>query len=210
MNNKFLLYALIFVGAGAAGFVTSAMVREPAPEIATPVPLAEQARAAVAAAPASAAAGEVDFTLANLEGGESSFSEWAGQPRLVNFWATWCAPCRREIPLLNELQGSNDVDLRIIGIAVDDMPAVEAYAEEMPFSYPVLVGDQDAIAAAEAFGIEFIALPFTLLVSADGELLKAHVGELHPEQADAMLQVLGEIARGTLTADAARQRLTDI
>jgi thiol-disulfide isomerase/thioredoxin len=208
MNNRFLLYALIFAGAGAAGFVTSSMVREPAPDIATPVPLAEQARAAAAASPT--AADGVDFTLANLAGGESSFSDWAGQPRMVNFWATWCAPCRREIPLLNELQASNEVDLRIIGVAVDDMPAVAAYAEEMPFSYPVLVGDQDAIAAAEAFGIEFIALPFTLLISADGELLKAHVGELHPEQADAMLEALADMARGALTADAARERLREI
>ena len=81
-------------------------------------------------APAPAHNTRVDFTLPDLEGNEHQISEWDGKARLINFWATWCAPCRREIPLLKKTQTAHaENNLQVIGIAVEDLEPVIAYAE---------------------------------------------------------------------------------
>lgn len=204
--QKLVLYTAVLGLAGTAGLVTSFAVSQqpPAPEIAKPVPLVEQAQAAAAGA---RTATEV-VTLANLEGGSNSVQDWQGQPRLVNFWATWCAPCRREIPLLKSLQTAQQpAGLQVIGIAHDDMDAVIAYAEETNFNYPVLVGELEVIAASEAFGVPLTGLPFTLALSSDGELVNTHVGEMDADEAAAIISVLSKLEAGELSLDAARAAL---
>ena len=110
--------------------------------------------------------GVVSFTLSDLDGNPRDFSEWDGKARLVNFWATWCAPCRREIPLLIKIQGEHgENNVQVIGVAVDFIEQVAAYAEDAQFNYPILVGQEDAMAAAEATGIDFIGMPFTMIVA---------------------------------------------
>src|SRR5262245_15538868 len=111
-----------------------------------------------------------DFALGNLAGEPQSISSWPGKPLLINFWATWCAPCRREIPLLKELQSSNDT-LQVVGIAVEARDPVVTFANEMQFNYPVLIGQSDAWEAAAAFGVDVYALPFTVFTGADGSVL---------------------------------------
>ena len=156
-----------------------------------------------------AADGRVEFTLPDLLGVERKLSEWDGEARLVNFWATWCAPCRREIPLLKQLQDDKfEQRLQVIGVAVDFMEDVVAYAEEARFNYPVLVGQEEAMAAAESSGVEFIGLPFTMVIASDGTLVVTHMGEIMQEHVDRIARVMLDLASGVLDLDSARRELS--
>jgi thiol-disulfide isomerase/thioredoxin len=149
----------------------------------------------------------VDFSLPDLDGIDHQISEWDGKARLINFWATWCAPCRREIPLLKQTQTAHAKhDLQVIGIAVDFVDPVKAYAEEAEFNYPVLIGQEDAMAAAEATGIDFIGMPFTMIVAPDGQLIKTHIGEIHEDQMALIVETFEQMRRGEM--DLARARST--
>lgn len=148
------------------------------------------------------------FKLADLEGTERDFSEWQGKHRLLNFWATWCAPCRREIPLLKAFQDEHGADgFQVIGIAVDFPDQVAAYAETAEFNYPVLVGQEDAMAVAETSGVEFIGMPFTMIVAADGELINTHVGEIMDSHLEHIVRVLTMLDNGEIDKESARKAL---
>ncbi|MEQ9563710.1 MAG: TlpA disulfide reductase family protein [Woeseiaceae bacterium] len=153
----------------------------------------------------------LDFTLPDLEGRPRQLSEWRGEVLLVNFWATWCAPCRREIPLLKSTQAAQaEKRLQVIGVAVDYLDDVTAYAEDAAFNYPILIGQQDAIAAAESSGIEFVGMPFTLVVSTDGRLIKAHLGEIVAEHIDSISAVAVALQSGEMDFAAAKQALQEL
>ena len=149
----------------------------------------------------------ITFTLPDLGGTPRSLDEWHGRPLLVNFWATWCAPCRREIPLLKQVQAAHGGDLQVIGVAVDYLEDVVAYAETAEFNYPVLVGQEAAMAAAETSGIEFVGLPFTIVLSADGRLIKTHMGEILDTQLEEIVAVLGRLEGGEIDVGEAREAL---
>jgi thiol-disulfide isomerase/thioredoxin len=153
----------------------------------------------------------VDFSLPDLDGNVRKLSDWDGKARLVNFWATWCAPCRREIPLLKNTQDTHaGNNLQIIGIAVDFLEPVQVYAEETDFNYPILVGQEDAMAAAEASGIEFIGMPFTMVVAPGGQLLKTHIGEIVESHIETILGVFEQLEAGEIGLAGARTALKDL
>ncbi len=148
------------------------------------------------------------FTLPDIDGAPREFAEWDGSHRLLNFWATWCAPCRREIPLLKTFQDEHgEAGFQVLGIAVDYPEEVRRYAEEADFNYPVLVGQQDAMAVAESSGIEFIGMPFTMFVTRDGEYVGAYIGELHQSHLDDVVNILTRLDNGEITRDEARGAL---
>jgi thiol-disulfide isomerase/thioredoxin len=149
----------------------------------------------------------VSFTLPDTSGTLRSLDEWRGRPLLVNFWATWCAPCRREIPLLKKAQAAHGDDLQIIGVAVDYLEEVLAYAETAQFNYPVLVGQEEAMAAAETSGVEFLGLPFTMVISADGRLIKSHIGEILETHVEEIVAVLERLQGGEIDVAQAREQL---
>ena len=180
-------------------------------------PLAEPQAAAPAAATSSTTVAprkietvtHPEFTLPDIAGNPRSFSEWQGKNRLINFWATWCAPCRREIPLLKAFRDAQSTNgFEVIGIAVDFPEAVAEYAEAAQFNYPVLVGEQDAMAVAESSGIEFIGMPFTMFVASDGEYLGAFIGELHQEHLDTVVDVMTRLDRGEIDKEKARNEFS--
>lgn len=159
----------------------------------------------------TAANDPVAFTLPDLDGNPRQISEWAGKSRLINFWATWCAPCRREIPLLKKTQEQHaDDNLQVIGVAVDYLEQVTAYAESAQFNYPILVGQEDAMAAAESTGIDFIGLPITMIVSADGYLIRNHVGEIVEDDMTLIVEVFDQMQRGKLDLAGARSALRNL
>ncbi len=146
------------------------------------------------------------FSLPDVEGTSHDLSEWRGKNRLINFWATWCAPCRREIPLLKTFQDEQSGNgFQVIGIAVDFVADVARYAETAEFNYPILVGEQEAMAFAESSGIEFIGLPFTMFVASDGEYLGAYLGELHASHLQRIVDTMTQLDRGEISKDAAKE-----
>ena len=145
------------------------------------------------------------FTLPDMEGVAREFAEWDGSHRLINFWATWCAPCRREIPLLKTFQDEHGGDgFQVLGIAVDYVEEVTRYAESAEFNYPILIGQLDAMAVAESSGIEFIGMPFTMFVARDGEYVGAYIGELHQSHLDDVVNILKRLDSGEISKDEAR------
>ena len=183
--------ALLALMAGALFYAARIPVQVEAP------PPPQPAKLEVTAHPA--------FSLPDLEGTSRDFSEWDGKHRLLNFWATWCAPCRREIPLLKAFQDQHgDAGFQVLGIAVDFPEQVTSYAEQAEFNYPILVGQQDAMAVAESSGIEFIGMPFTMFVAADGEYIGAYIGELHQSHLDDIVNIMSRLDSGDITKDEAR------
>lgn len=180
-----------------------------------PIKVAESSAAAPADASGAASADEsggvhrVGFALNDMDGVKRDFSEYAGSHSLLNFWATWCAPCRREIPLLKDFHAEQDVHgVQVLGLAFDIPEEVSVYAEAAEFNYPILVGEQDVMAVAETSGVDVVGLPFTMIVHRDGELLSAHMGEIHKEQLDAIADVFVELDAGDIDRETARERLS--
>ena len=204
MNTKMLRtirlvsFVLIFA---LAGFYASLWLSEapvPAAEIETTLP---QTVASVETLP--------EFVLNDLAGSPRSIAEFTGRPLLINFWATWCAPCLREMPMFEAVWQERIADhsLQIIGIAIDRTEAVGAYLQQTGVTYPILVGQSDAMDAADSFGPDFAGLPFTVFVSADRQILLSHSGELLREQLDAILSVVDDVAAGHVSVADARTRL---
>jgi thiol-disulfide isomerase/thioredoxin len=150
-----------------------------------------------------------NISLADPGGVKHALSEWKGRPLLINFWATWCAPCRREIPLLKTLRHERAKDgVEIVGIAVDFKDAVQHYAREMSIDYPVLVGEQDGLDAIAAFGMDTV-FPFTVFADARGRIVTLKVGELHADEARFILDRVKGIDTGRLDLAAAKKEIAD-
>jgi thiol-disulfide isomerase/thioredoxin len=134
-----------------------------------------------------------------------SLADWQGKALIVNFWATWCAPCRREIPLLQQIQAEHGAEgFQVIGIAADYRDKVIAYAEEIGLDYPLLIGEQEALDAAASFGVEAIGLPFTVFADKQGRIVAAHLGELTAPEAEVILGAVRRVDGGELTPEQAR------
>ncbi|HEY2275906.1 MAG TPA: TlpA disulfide reductase family protein [Steroidobacteraceae bacterium] len=150
-----------------------------------------------------------DFSLPDLAGVTHTLSDWRGRPLAVNFWATWCEPCRREIPLLKALRRENARNrFEIIGIAVDNRDSVAKYVHDMQMDYPILVGERGGLEAAAAFGMEPV-LPFTVFVDPEGRIVTLKVGELHRDEATFILARLTDVGAGRMSLQAAREQIDE-
>jgi thiol-disulfide isomerase/thioredoxin len=149
-----------------------------------------------------------DLSLPGLDGAPHKLSEWSGRPLLVNFWATWCEPCRREIPLLKALRREYaSKRFEVVGIAIDYRDPVQKYALDSRISYPILLGDRGGFEAASAFGMDTV-LPFSVFADAAGDVVALKVGELHQDEAELILDRIEKVDSGSLALKAARDEIS--
>lgn len=130
--------------------------------------------------------------LPDLEGRASTLANFSGRRVLVNFWATWCAPCLEEIPELARLAAELEragAKAQVVGIAVDETAAVRRFIADTPIPYPVLADPDAGLALAQAFGNDSGVLPFNVVLSVDGEVEYAAPGALSYSEAAALLTV---------------------
>ena len=129
-----------------------------------------------------------EFTLPDLDGRPRRPDEWDGKVLVVNFWATWCAPCREEIPLLIDIERRRP-GVRVIGIAVDRADAVRPFAEELGIGYPILFDDLQG-STMRRYGNRIGALPFTVITGRDGVVAYVRLGELDATELDRVTEAL--------------------
>lgn len=204
----------VAVGVAAAlGFLAQRVLNPGDGATATPVAATEAVAEAAAADPAGPSEPKVPevlptFSLADRDGKPRTLQEWSGRPLLVNYWATWCAPCRREIPLLNQLRESHkSMRLEVVGIAVDFRDDVLKFAEETTIDYPLLIGEEDGLAAVQAMGMQAAAFPFTVFADSQQRLVAMKVGELHQDEADLILARVAAVDAGSLPIETAREEI---
>ena len=149
-----------------------------------------------------------DIALPGPDGVTRHLTQWKDRPLLINFWATWCEPCRREIPLLKALRHERSADgLEVVGIAVDSQDAARQYANAHGIDYPVLIGEEGGLAAVSAFGMDTV-LPFSVFADRQGRILTLKVGELHRDEAELILDRLRSVDSGSLSLAKAREEVS--
>lgn len=194
---RLVAFALVFTVAGYTAGTWLNRTLAPAP---VPDP---------AGKPVAAATVLPTFTLHDLAGTPRSIDEFSGTPMLINFWATWCAPCLREMPMFETVwqERGGDRRLQIVGIAIDRPDDIATWVEQTGVTYPILQGRADAMEVAGRFGPAFAGLPFTVFITGDRQILLMHSGELTRERLDEILGIVDEVTAGRLSVAAARTRL---
>ena len=130
-------------------------------------------------------------SLNDLAGKPQPLAQWKGKPLLVNFWASWCAPCVSEMPELSELAaGDGGKRFNVIGIGIDSPTNLAEFARKIKISYPLYVGGMGGTDLARALGNPNGGLPFTVLIGADGQVRKTYLGRLKFDQVRADLAKL--------------------
>ena len=131
--------------------------------------------------------------LPDTEGREQSIGQWKGKVLVVNFWATWCVPCREEMPEFVKAQSElGDRGLQFVGIAADDASKVKAFAAELGLNYPALIGGYGAIELSKSLGNQVGALPYTVFIDRSGRISKTHLGPMKPAELQSIVhQLLG-------------------
>jgi len=206
---KSIVYVVVALVAGAAGFAIYRMAIEPKLAPADTVSGVATTESTDAAPAPATQPGQPDvlpeFTLADVDGKATSIRSWTDKSMVVNFWATWCAPCRREIPFLKKLQQENAAKgFQVVGVAVDVREDVLKYAKDVGIDYPLIMGEQDGLEAVGKFGMGSIGFPFTVFTDNQHRIVVTHLGELHPAQAEVILAVVAKVNSGQLTPSAAR------
>ncbi|MGA8258799.1 MAG: TlpA disulfide reductase family protein [Arenicellales bacterium] len=128
--------------------------------------------------------------MTDLDGRPRRLKDWSGRLRLVNFWATWCGPCRAEIPLLEDAQrryrGRN---FTVIGVALDTTSAVSSFKQRLGITYPLLVaGSEYGLEMMKAYGNDSGAVPYSVFLSPNGGILDTHLGAFDEENLHDLLE----------------------
>ena len=133
----------------------------------------------------------VGIALPDVDGKSQAMTQWSGKVIVANFWATWCAPCREEMPMFVRLQREHaDKGLQFVGIAVDDAGKVRQFAQEINLNYPALIGGYGAMELSKTLGNSLMALPFTVIVDRQGRIAHTQLGPLKEEQ---LTRIIGHL-----------------
>ena len=137
----------------------------------------------------SATASHGVLTLPDLNGIRRAAPDWQGRLIVINFWATWCPPCREEIPELIALQERyQDQGLQIVGVAVDNHEAVRRFSDAVGINYPVLLGQLEAMQAMSDYGNRGGSLPFTVVIEPSGQVVARKLGVYRYSELEAILR----------------------
>ena len=150
------------------------------------------AKTTPASRPASViGAQRIDFTLKDTDGKMRKLSEWDNKVIMINFWATWCPPCRREIPAFIELQDKyRDKGFSIIGVALDTPQAAIDFVDPMGINYPILVGEEEGIELTQQYGNQLGVLPYSVIVDRKGKIRHTLRHELTLEDVEKLITPL--------------------
>jgi len=119
------------------------------------------------------------ITLPDIEGKDQVLGQWKGKVLVVNFWATWCVPCRTEMPEFVKAQRDyGDRGLQFVGIAIDEPGKVKEFARELVLNYPALIGGYGAIELSKTLGNRIGALPFTIIIDRAGRVAHTQLGPI--------------------------------
>ena len=132
-----------------------------------------------------------EFAMQDIENKLRNIKEWDGKVVLVNFWATWCPPCKKEIPVFMELQKEyQDKGFQIVGIAIDDEEAVKDYADTMGMNYPIIAAELEAMDLSRRLGNRVNALPFSAFIDRNGKIALTKAGELTKAETEDIINKL--------------------
>jgi thiol-disulfide isomerase/thioredoxin len=133
----------------------------------------------------------LSVALPDVDGHEESISQWKGKVLVVNFWATWCVPCREEMPEFVRAQRElGPKGLQFVGIAVDSADKVAQFSRELGLNYPALVGGYGAMELSRTLGNRLMALPFTVIVGRDGRVAHTQLGPLRDAKLRSIVEPL--------------------
>jgi len=164
-RGEWLLIALVALLAGAAGYGYNLW------------------RTGPGSAEAEAARTVLATRFPDLAGAPQPIEQWRGKVLVINFWATWCAPCREEIPVFVRMQEAHGAQgLQFVSIAIDQPDKVRDFAAELGMNFPVLIGALDAIELSRTLGNKAGVLPFTVVLGRDGQLVHTKVGAIKEAQ----------------------------
>ncbi|TNF35656.1 MAG: TlpA family protein disulfide reductase [Gammaproteobacteria bacterium] len=178
MKNS-ILFVLVLIVAGLAGFGLQRMLinqdnQNLTAELPATVDVIGQPRP--------------EFALQDIEGKMRNISEWDGKVLLVNFWATWCPPCKKEIPDFMALQEQyGEQGFQIIGVAIDDEESVRDFADTLGMNYPVMAAELAAMEIARRYGNRIGALPFSTFVDRSGTIKHTKAGELSKAETEKII-----------------------
>ncbi|MEP7208010.1 MAG: TlpA disulfide reductase family protein [Casimicrobiaceae bacterium] len=130
-------------------------------------------------------------SLPDREGHQQSFEQWRGKVVVVNFWATWCGPCREEMPEFVKAQKDlGGRGLQFVGVAVDEPAKVAQFADEIGVNYPLLIGGFGAMELSKTYGNKVAALPFTVVIDRQGRIAHTQLGVLAPAKLHSLAERL--------------------
>lgn len=166
-----LLYALVAVAALAGGMLVQRWFGEQADNV-----------------PSLA---ELSTSFPDLESTPHRLDEWHGKVMVLNFWATWCPPCLKEMPAFSMLQQKLGAQgLQFVGLAIDDVKSVKSFIASTPVAYPLLIAEATGVALAERLGNRLGALPFTAIFDRTGRLVEVKTGVYKPEDLRRVIEPL--------------------
>lgn len=172
MNNskRAAMVGIAAIAAGLAGFGAHRLLRS---RSATPAALPKDLR---------------QLSLPDLTGRPQSLTQWRDKVLLVNFWATWCEPCREEVPVLIKMQSTHaDKGLQIVGISVDSVDKVIDFSLKFKINYPLLIAGFEVVELLRELGNRGGSLPYTVILDRDGNVQTTHLGGLTERELQKLL-----------------------
>ncbi len=183
--KNIIQFLLVIIIAGGAGFGLQRYLQEDDRQLAPIIPKAVNNNVIGLQRPA--------FELQDTEGKLRNIDEWNGKVLLINFWATWCPPCKKEMPAFIELQEQYaQQGFQVIGIALDDADSVSDFADTLGVNYPLVIAEYAGIDLSRKYGNHVGALPFSAFVDREGKISLTQTGELSKKQVEDIIKPLLE------------------